>query len=185
MNFEYRDAFINRDRLIIKKIIAETQPKFHSFLKKYGADHLECKEFFQIALKNTAENFILDPQKEVPNNKFFNYLATIGINKWRSYCKQKSREVPTLASELPDAPNEESILEDLVKKEDHVAFMQKFKKLNEDCQHLLWSKIVEGKRYKEIAQSMNKQEESLRVQLNRCKKYLKNLLLSDNKWQVK
>ncbi len=185
MDFEYRDAFVNRDRLLIKKIITEAQPKFYSFLKKYGANHLECKEFFQIALKAISENFIFDTQKEVPNSKFFNYMATIGLNKWRTYCKQKSREIPTLDSSFPDAPNDDSILKDLIKKEAHDTFMQKFRKLGADCQQLLWYRIVEEKRYREIAQLMDKNEESLRGQLIRCKKYLKKLLVGDNNFQIK
>jgi len=185
MSFGYRDGFVQRDRQTIRDVIAEAQPKFFSFLQKYGANPSECTEFFQIALKSLSENFILDPKKDVPDAKLFNYIATIGLNKWRSYCKQKNREISTLESELPERAEEANILQDMIRKEEHLAFMRIFKKLHTDCQELMWAKIVEGKRYKEIAESKGKSEEYLRVHLNRCKKYLKNLMVDDNNFELK
>ncbi len=172
-NFEYRDAFVHGDRLVLKQMINEFQPKFHSFLRKYGADYSECDEFFQVGLKVISENFILDPNKDVDNSHFFNYLATIGLNKWRTHCKKKNREISTLELEFPNAISEESIEKDMIRLEEHQAFMEKFKKISKDCQKILWAKIVEEKRYKEIASTMDTTEEFLRVKLNRCKKYLK------------
>jgi len=183
MNFEYRDAIIKGDSQTLKKMIAEFRPKFDRVLKKYGANTLECKEYFQISLKNMVENIVLDNEKEIPNSKFFNYFLTIGLNKWRTYCKQKGREMPT--KDLPEMPSEASILEDMMRKEKHTFFMQKFRKLGLNCQKLLWKKIVEEINYKDIAREMDKSEKYLRVQLNRCKKYLIKLLASDNNFYVK
>ncbi len=161
----------------------EFRPKFIRVLKKYGATDTDGQEYFQISLKAVVEHFILDKNKAVPDSKFFNYLTTIGLNQWRTYCKQKGREISS--DELPDTTFESTILEDMMRKEKHAAFMQQFRGLNKGCQDLLWKKIVEEMNYKEIANHLNKSEQYLRVQLNRCKKYLINSLSSDNSFQFK
>ncbi len=178
MNFEYRDAIVKGNSLMIKKVIDELRPKFYGVLKKYGANNLECKEYFQISLLAMSENFILDMNKQVPDNKIFNYFMTIGLNKWRTYCKQKDREIHR--ENLSEISFETTILEDLIRKEEHSAFMHKYRKLSKDCQYLLWRKIVEEINYREIATELGKSEQYLRVHLNRCKKYLIKLLSSDN-----
>ena len=182
MRYEFRDAIINGDRKTIKKIIDDVKPKFIHVLKKYGATNMECEEYFQISLKGLVENFILNENKDVPNDKFFNYLITIGLNNWKTHCKRKRKEIPT--ADLPETSFESSILEDILLKEKHNAFMEKFRELGIGCQNLLWKKIVEELSYKEIALELGKNEDYLRVHLNRCKKYLTKLLATDNAFNL-
>ena len=135
---------------------------------------------------HTAEDIAQDVFVDIYINKeryhfryrFKTYLYTIARNKAVDYIRKQGRQIPMVDMErlYEEQIEEESLLEQLIWKEERQQLLDAIKTLNSNYQALIVLIDLEGLSYQEAGKVLHKTVPQIKVSLHRARKALKERL---------
>lgn len=135
---------------------------------------------------HTAEDIAQDVFVDIYINKeryhfrcrFKTYLYTIARNKAVDYIRKQGRQIPMVDMERlhEEQIEEESLLEQLIWKEERQQLLDAIKTLNSNYQALIVLIDLEGLSYQEAGKVLHKTVPQIKVSLHRARKALKERL---------
>ncbi|NND62134.1 MAG: sigma-70 family RNA polymerase sigma factor [Flavobacteriaceae bacterium] len=171
------------DPVVLKKLYQENYFKVEGFILKNSGSKPQAKDIYQEAFMAMYQNIKAD--KFTPQNEtaLQGYLYRIAKNKWTDFLRSSEFKKTTALESFAQVSDEidEGIIEDEMAKNSQLeAAMNAFKKLGEECKHLLEVFYFQKKSMNEIALLYNIGEASARNKKYRCIQKLKSLTLSPN-----
>lgn len=117
--------------------------------------------------------------KKVQENEIKNILCKIILNKCKDYLKSNKRKEQTVLEDISNIEEfnlQSDFIDDLIKKDKNDFIRKKIQELNNPYKTLLTQYYIEEKTLEEISKKQNTTKGTVKVQLTRGKKLLKEIL---------
>lgn len=117
--------------------------------------------------------------KKLQENEIKNILCKIVLNKCKDYLKSKKRKEQTVLEDISNIEEfnlQSDFIDDLIRQDKNDFIRKKIQELNNPYNTLLMQYYIEEKTLDEIAKKQNTTKGTVKVQLTRGKKLLKEIL---------
>ena len=167
--------FIEGDEKAFNEIYEDTKGKIFANIYSY----VKSKEASEDILSDTYIRFINCIKDLTPDKSILGYLYTISRNLSLNYIEKNKRFVDDSTMLIDNASNEENSYLD---NSDIIKIMKEI--LSPDMFNVIMLHLINGLEYKEIAETLNKNENTIRWQYNEGLKKVREALKDDKirKW---
>ena len=162
--------FIKGEEKAFNEIYEDTKGKIFANIYSY----VKSKEASEDILSETYIRFINSIKDITPDRSILGYLYTISRNLSLNYIEKNKRFVSDSSTFLDSAANEE---DDYLDNSDIIKVMKDI--LSPDMFNVIILHLVNGLDYKEIATTLNKNENTIRWQYNEGLKKVREALKDD------
>ena len=162
--------FIKGEEKAFNEIYEDTKGKIFANIYSY----VKSKEASEDILSETYIRFINSIKDITPDRSILGYLYTISRNLSLNYIEKNKRFVNDSSTFLDSAANEE---DDYLDNSDIIKVMKDI--LSPDMFNVIILHLVNGLDYKEIATTLNKNENTIRWQYNEGLKKVREALKDD------
>lgn len=143
-------------------------------LKNSGSDD-DVKDLFQEGIIALWDNIHAGKYQHTNENMLHGYFRTICKFKWMEILRSKGRFVALPENEEFDIETDETVLNDLIKREEINEFDGMFSALSEKCRQILALFYYEKKSMKEISEVTGYEVVSMRNEKYKCIEKLRGL----------
>lgn len=167
--------FIEGDEKAFNEIYEDTKGKIFANIYSY----VKSKEVSEDILSDTYIRFINSIKDLTPDKSILGYLYTISRNLSLNYIEKNKRFVDDPTMLIDNASSEENSYLD---NSDIIKIMKEI--LSPDMFNVIMLHLINGLEYKEIAETLNKNENTIRWQYNEGLKKVREALKDDKigKW---
>jgi RNA polymerase sigma-70 factor (ECF subfamily) len=166
--------FLEGDKKAFEYLVLQYKDHLIYFINRYvmnihTAEDIAQDVFVDIYIKKERYHF---------RYRFKTYLYTIARNKAVDYIRKQGRQIPMVDMERlhEEQMEEESLLEQLIWKEERQQLLDAIKTLNSNYQALIILIDLEELSYQEAGKVLNKTVPQIKVSLHRARKALKERL---------
>lgn len=166
--------FLEGDKKAFEYLVLQYKDHLIYFINRYvmnihTAEDIAQDVFVDIYIKKERYHF---------RYRFKTYLYTIARNKAVDYIRKQGRQIPMVDMERlhEEQMEEESLLEQLIWKEERQQLLDAIKTLNSNYQALIILIDLEGLSYQEAGKVLHKTVPQIKVSLHRARKALKERL---------
>ena len=166
--------FLEGDKKAFESLVLQYKDHLIYFINRYvmnihTAEDIAQDVFVDIYIKKERYHF---------RYRFKTYLYTIARNKAVDYIRKQGRQIPMVDMERlhEEQMEEESLLEQLIWKEERQQLLDAIKTLNSNYQALIILIDLEGLSYQEAGKVLHKTVPQIKVSLHRARKALKERL---------